>query len=309
MFAAGSLDSLCAGVKYNMSDLNDSKDSQEFQLNGILQISDKEFRKISDLVYSQFGINLTDKKKALVRGRLNKLIKSLGFDTFGEYYESVINDKTGKGLISLIDKISTNHSYFFRENEHFNFLLEEGFPEFAEKMSRTRELDLKIWSAGCAAGEEPYTLAILASEYFGQKIYRGRPVILATDISLTALEQAMEGVYVQERVKTVPKVLSDKHLRSHDSDKMAVSDDLKKMILFKRLNLMHDSFPFKGKFHFIFCRNVMIYFDNKTKMDLVEKFHRYLYNGGYLFIGHSETLGRGSSLFKYIKPALYQKIP
>ena len=281
---------------------------EDYSVNGIIQINDAEFRKIADLVYTKFGINLTEKKKALVRGRLNKLIKGMGFGSFAEYYDSVVNDQTGKGLISLVDKISTNHSYFFRENDHFNFLLEQGFPEFEQNFGLSTEGGLRIWSAGCAAGEEPYTLAILLNEYFGKKIYQGKPVVLATDISLTALEQAMEGEYVHERVKTVPKPLASKYLQAAGPEKMRVSDDLKKMVLFKRLNFMRDYFPFKGKFHFIFCRNVMIYFDTKTKMDLVTKMYRYLHDGGYLFIGHSETLGRGNDMFKYIKPALYRKI-
>lgn len=281
---------------------------EDFSVNGIIQITDAEFKRIAKLVYTQFGINLTDKKKALVRGRLNKLIKGQGFSSFDEYFDYVLDDTTGKSLISLIDKISTNHSYFFRENDHFNFLLEQGFPEFVQKYENTPDGDLRIWSAGCAAGEEPYTLAILLYEYFGPRIYQGKPVILATDISLTALELAMEGVYVHERVKTVPKNLSDKYLRPEGKEKMAVTDNVKKMVLFKRLNFMRDSFPFKKKFHFIFCRNVMIYFDTETKLDLVAKFHRYLHDDGYLFIGHSETLGRGNELFKYVRPALYKKI-
>lgn len=291
-----------------MEEQRGASTGEEYSFDGIIQISDGEFKKIAELVYTQFGINLTDKKKALVRGRLNKLIKGLGFKSFEEYYDSVVGDTSGKGLISLIDKISTNHSYFFRENDHFNFLLEQGFPEIEQRAGLAEEGGLRIWSAGCAAGEEPYTLGILLYEYFGKKIYQGKPLILATDISLTALEQAMEGEYVQERVKTVPKNLAAKYLQKSGADKMRVNDDLKKLILFKRLNFMRDYFPFKGKFHFIFCRNVMIYFDTETKMDLVTKFHRYLHPGGYLFIGHSETLGRGNDLFQYMKPALYRKI-
>ncbi len=281
---------------------------EDFSVNGIIQIDDGEFRRIADLVYTKFGINLTEKKKALVRGRLNKLIKGMGFSSFAEYYDSVVGDTTGKYLISLVDKISTNHSYFFRENDHFNFLIEQGLPEFERKYGNSPEGGLRIWSAGCAAGEEPYTLAILLYEYFGKRALQGKPVVLATDISLTALEQAMEGVYVHERVKTVPKELAAKYLQSAGPEKMRVSDELRKLVLFKRLNFMRDSFPFKGKFHFIFCRNVMIYFDTKTKMDLVAKFHRYLHDDGYLFIGHSETLGRGNDMFQYVKPALYKKI-
>lgn len=282
--------------------------SDDFHMEGIIQINDDEFQKISGLVYSKFGINLTEKKKALVRGRLNKLIKGLGYTSFDQYYTAVMEDRTGGQLLSLIDKISTNHSYFFRENDHFNFLKESALPEIVQRMGDAKSEDLRIWCAGCAAGEEAYTLAMVVREFFGPQLYKGKPIILATDISLSALNQAAEGVYVAERVKTVPPEYAKKYIKSIGNEKYRVADELKKLILFKRLNFMGESFPFKGKFHIIFCRNVMIYFDNETKLDLVAKFHRYMNDDGFLFIGHSESLGRGSGLFRYVQPALYRKI-
>ena len=282
--------------------------SDDFHIDGIIQINDEEFQKISSLVYSKFGINLTEKKKALVRGRLNKLIKGLGYTSFDQYYNAVMEDRTGGQLLSLIDKISTNHSYFFREHDHFTFLMETALPEIVQKTGTVNGEDLRIWCAGCAAGEEAYTLAIVIREFFGPQIYRRKPIILATDISLSALNQAAEGVYVAERIKTVPPEYEKKYIQPVGNEKYGVSDELKKLILFKRLNFMRESFPFKGKFHIIFCRNVMIYFDNETKLDLVARFHRYMYDDGFLFIGHSESLGRGSGLFRYVQPALYRKI-
>jgi chemotaxis protein methyltransferase CheR len=287
------------------SDQN-TAEKKDFSFEGIVQISDREFRHISALVYEKFGINLTDKKKALVRGRLNKLIRGLGYKTFQEYYDSVVQDTTGRSLLELVDKISTNHSYFFRENEHFDYLETGILPRIAPQLKEKNE-DFRIWCAGCAAGEEAYTLAMVLLEYFGAAYFRGKPGILATDISLSALNQAAEGVYSIDRVQAVPHYYKNKYMKQIAPDRYKVSEELKKLILFKRLNLMRPDYPFKGKFHVIFCRNVMIYFDNQTKLDLVAKLHRYIYDGGYLFIGHSESLGRGSGLFQYVQPAVYKK--
>jgi len=280
----------------------------DYSFDGITQLTEKEFRLISDLIYSKFGINLTEKKKALIRGRLHKLIRNEGYKSFEEYYNAVVNDKTGKNLLMMVDRLSTNHSFFFRESEHFDYLSNTIFPEMARRLERENSPDLKIWSAGCAAGEEPYTLGMILLDHFDLQFFRSKPAILATDISITSLAQALEGEYPEERIKPVPDVYRLKYLEKAGPGRYRVKDTLKKLILFKRLNLMSETFPFKGKFHLIFCRNVMIYFDNETKQRLVTKFHNYMYDNGYLFIGHSETLGRGTNLFRYIQPALYQKV-
>jgi chemotaxis protein methyltransferase CheR len=283
-------------------------EKQEYSFNGIIQIDDKEFHLISALVYEKFGIHLTDKKKALVRGRLNKLIRGLGYTSFQQYYDSILDDKTGRSLLDLVDKISTNHSYFFRENEHFDFLETVVLPKVEEKLKSENSSDLRIWCAGCAAGEEPYTLAMVLLEHFGASFFYGNPGVLATDISLSALSQAAEGVYTPDRVQAVPHYYKSKYFTQTADGMFKIKNDLKKMILFKRLNLMRPEFPFKGKFHVIFCRNVMIYFDGPTKTDLVAKFHNFLVDDGHLFVGHSESLGRGSGIFQYIQPAVYSKI-
>lgn len=280
---------------------------KEYSFEGIIQINDHEFQLIAALVYEKFGIHLTDKKKALVRGRLNKLIRGLGYTTFEEYYNAVVQDPTGKSLLSLVDKISTNHSYFFRENEHFQFLETVALPSI-EAIIREHNGDFRLWCAGCAAGEEAYTLAMVLLEYFGKTSFKGKPGILATDISISALSQAAVGEYTPDKVQTVPQFYKRKYLRQIGPTTYRVTDELKQVILFKRLNFMRPEFPFKGRFHIIFCRNVMIYFDAETKERLVTKFHRYMYDEGYLFIGHSESLGRGSGVFKYIQPAVYKKL-
>ncbi len=273
---------------------------------GIVELSDKEFWLISDLVHERFGINLTDKKKALVRGRLNSLVKSQGFSTFEEYYKRIVDDTTGGGLLTLIDRISTNHSFFFREADHFDFLTTSALPEILQSLKEhTRSNTLRIWCAGSAAGEEPYTLAMVLTEFFGMDLVKWDVGILATDISVSALSQAAEGVYPAMRVEAVPAQYR-KYFTAAGPERCSVVDRIKKMVLFKKLNLMRESFPFKAKFNVIFCRNVMIYFDQETKRNLVDKFRSYMYEGGYLFIGHSETLGRETGTFRYIKPTVYR---
>ena len=274
----------------------------------MIEINDKEFKKISTIVYERFGINLTEKKKALVRGRLNKLILSLEFTTFSQYYDYVTEDLSGQRLLDMIDKISTNHSYFFRENDHFTYLSDSVIPNICNEINQNGSRKIRIWCAGCANGQEAYTLAIILKEYFGDSLHQWQPAILATDISISALENAVNGYYTEEGLSGIPANLQKKYFNLNKDGSGTVKKELKDLILFKRLNFMNDTFPFKNKFDVIFCRNVMIYFDNATKENLVNKFHRYMLDISWLFIGHSETLGRTNRNFKYIKPSTYLRV-
>ncbi len=269
------------------------------------ELSYREFRLIAELIDDKFGIHLESNKKSLVVSRLKNLIVSRGLGSFREYYNLILADKTGVELLALVDKISTNHSFFFREAEHFNLLKKilSGLLSLPSVLSGGK---LILWSAGCAAGEEPYTIAMVLNE-LKDTVLKGVEVkILATDISLSVLGDAEKGIYSAEKLKLVPKYFLTKYFKKIDKDKFKINDSLRSMILFKRLNLMHDSFPFKGKFDLIFCRNVMIYFTGPTRESLVDKFTTCLNRGGYLFIGHSETLGRNHPKLKYIEPAVYR---
>ena len=279
----------------------------DIRVDGIIQLKEKEFQLISSLVYEKFGINLTEKKKALVRGRLHSLLRAKGYTSFQQYYEDIISDDTGVGLLSLVDKISTNHSYFFREADHFDLLQNQILPEIEAKCRSQAQENLRIWCAGCAAGEEPYTIAMILDDYFGAEIKSWDIGMLATDISVSVLEQAISAVYPEQRVAGVPKKFR-KYLMQTKDDQYTVVDYLKKRILFKSLNLMRETYPFKGQFDIVFCRNVMIYFDQPTRKNLLVKFHRHIKPGGYLFIGHSETLGRDTKLFRYVRPTVYRRI-
>lgn len=277
----------------------------DYSSESMLQISDDAFRKIATLVYDRFGINLTDKKKALVRGRLHSLVKASGMDSFDDYYEHVLKDESGLDILKLIDKISTNHSFFFREPEHLEFLKQSVIPEIVQVLERQNDNAIRIWSAGSAAGEEAYSIAMVLTDHFGYDIAKYDIGILATDISVTALEHAVEAAYVPQKIEGVPERFR-RYFKKLPDGRYQVVEKIRKMVLFKRLNLMRPDFPFKGRFHVIFCRNVMIYFDLETRKALLEKFNRYMHPEGYLFIGHSETLGRDTRFYRYVRPTIYK---
>ena len=277
------------------------------QVHSMMSISDREFTQLRDLIHRRFGINLTDQKRSLLVGRLQKLMRQLDLATFSQYYDYLTDDSSEKGLSELVDLISTNHTYFNREKDHFDFFSETALPTVIEKLKRQKRKDLRIWCAGCSTGEEPYTLLMLMKEYLGNEYRSWDAGILATDISDRALTTAKRGTYGSDRVMQLPETLQRKYFTAAGAGELAVCDQIKNEATFRRFNLMNTAFPFKKPFQMIFCRNVMIYFDQPTREALVSRYHQHTEPGGYLFIGHSETLGRSQSLYQYLKPALYQK--
>ncbi len=280
---------------------------QRSQTSNMMSISDKEFGQLRDLIHKRFGINLTDQKRSLLVGRLQKLMRRLNLGTFSQYYQYLTDDKTEAALGELVDLISTNHTYFNREKDHFDYFYETALPAIAAKLQQENRKDLRIWCAGCSTGEEPYTLLMLMMEYFGSEYSSWDAGILATDISDRALTIARRGTYSTDRVMQLPENLRRKYFVPAGDGEMAVNDKIKREVTFRRFNLMNTGFPFKKPFQMIFCRNVMIYFDQPTRDALVGRYHQFTEPGGYLFIGHSETLGRSQTRYKYLKPALYQK--
>ncbi len=270
----------------------------------MIKITDKEFKQIADYVKANYGIQLKEEKMALVTGRLHGLLTQHDFQSFAEYFDYVVNDKTGEAGITFINKITTNHTYFMREPEHFYFFRDKVLPYLQHEILNK---DLRVWSAGCSSGEEPYTLAMIIDEYFGSDKKNWDAKILATDISLKALEDAKKGTYSNKDIAPMPANWKLNYFRKIDSEISAVSDAIKDEVLFRRFNLMNPSFSFKKKFHVIFCRNVMIYFNNETKHELVSKFYDATEKGGYLFIGHAESLNRELTKYKFIMPAVYRK--
>jgi len=271
-------------------------------------LTNKEYELISDLIYDKFGITLGDQKRSLIIGRLNKVLKQHGFSSFMQYYDYIKSDTSGQALEGLIDRISTNHTFFWRENGHFNYLIQQVLPGLLKFMENRKSRELRIWCAGCSSGEEPYTIAMLLDNHLAGNLSRWDIGILATDISSKVLEEARAGIYSMENVGRLPEGLLKKYFVADKDGAFAVKERIAGMVSFKRLNLMNEDFPFKGKFQVIFCRNVMIYFDKETRESLVERLARFQPEGGYLFIGHSESLGRGNSLYRYIKPAIYRRV-
>lgn len=273
----------------------------------LMPISDEEFELLRRLIHQRFGINLTDQKKSLLVGRLQKLLRKAGYSNFKSYYEDLLNDQSEQKLSQLVDRISTNHTYFNRERSHFDYFSQTALPAVVQRLRQKGEKDLRIWCAGCSSGEEAYMLLMLMQEFFGSEYSQWNCGLLATDISSRVLEIAGKGVYPEEKIQALPQNLRNKYVRGTGDGHYAFSDVLRKEAVFRRFNLMNERFPFKKPFHIIFCRNVMIYFDAPTRLNLVNKFHQFMSPGGYLFIGHSETLGRQQNLFKYLVPAVYQK--
>jgi chemotaxis protein methyltransferase CheR len=270
----------------------------------VITITDKEFSQLSAYIKANYGINLKEEKKTLVMGRLYNVLMQHGFADFSEYYEYILADKTGDAITTLINKITTNHTFFMREVEHFQYFKNYVLPYLSETV---RDKDLRIWSAGCSSGEEPYTLAMIIDEFFGSEKKQWDSKVLATDISSKVLAEASSGIYGNEDISTLPSQWKISYFNRCDNATSVIADRIKNEVIFRKFNLMENTFPFRRKFHVIFCRNVMIYFDVQTKQELVSKFYDCMEYGGYLFIGHSESLNRDETPFKYIMPAVYRK--
>ncbi|SMC97903.1 protein-glutamate O-methyltransferase CheR [Sporomusa malonica] len=270
----------------------------------MLAITDKEFTQLASYIKLNYGIHLPEHKKTLVVGRLQNLLLRDKLSSFSEYYDQVINDKTGKSANLLVNLITTNHTFFMRESDHFVYFKEKVLPYLSRVV---QDRDLRIWSAGCSSGEEPYTVAMFLDEYFGANKKLWDTKILATDISSKVLETAQKGIYSNEALLLLPKHWQANYFEKIDDESSRVVASIRQEIIFRKFNLINPVFPFKKKFHVIFCRNVMIYFDAQTKNALINAFYASLVNGGYLFIGHSESVNREMSKFQYVMPAVYRK--
>lgn len=273
-------------------------------MKNIVSITKKEFEQLAAYIKSNYGIYLKEEKMTLVNGRLQNVLLEDGFASFTDYYHFLIEDKSGQAAVQLINKITTNHTFFMREADHFYYYRDKVLPFLS---TTVKSKDLRIWCAASSTGEEAYTLAMIQDEYFGKDKPLWDSKILATDISEKVLEIAKSGVYAKEHIASLPKHWVINYFQPYDAKSMSVTNKLKQEVIFRKFNLIEKIIPFKKKFHVIFCRNVMIYFDQKTKMELVNRFYDHLEPGGYLFIGHSESLIREATKFKYIMPSVYRK--
>lgn len=264
----------------------------------------RTFEAFRDLVYEKSGINLGDHKQALVCARVGKRMRALGIRDYKEYFEYVSGDGSGEELVRLLDVISTNVTHFFREAGHFEVLDELLRDWYAQGQRRFR-----IWCAASSTGEEPYTIAMTVFEALGEK--SGCDVkVLATDISTRVLDTARQGVYERKKLDKVPERLLRKYFQKgvgRAEGSYLVRKPLRDMITFGRLNLSVQPFPLKGPLDIIFCRNVMIYFDNHVRSMVLADMYRLLKPGGYLMVGHAESLTGLVSDFKSVKPSVYVK--
>lgn len=266
-------------------------------------ITDSEFNRIVAYVKKNYGIDLSQ-KKVLVSGRLENYLARNGYSGYNEYMSKVESDPKSEAATDLINVLTTNHTYFMRESQHFDYMTNVALPWAKARAARDR--DLRIWSAASSTGEEPYGLAMVVMDFLGleQKNWDAR--ILATDVSTRVLMHASRGVYLKEDIEPVPLKWKQRYFKQISEEEFVVKDELKQQLIYRQFNLM-SPFPFKKKFHIVFLRNVMIYFPDDTKYQVIQKIYDFMEPGGYLFIGTTESLNRNMTQFQYVQPSIYRK--
>ncbi len=272
------------------------------------RMTDEDFDRLSSFVFQQSGIKMPPIKKIMLQSRLQKRLRELKILSFKEYADFVFSDEGQKNeIVHMLDAVSTNKTDFYREPVHFDFLRDKILPDFMEK---ERINTLKVWSAGCSSGEEPYTIAIILNEFRGE--YPGFDYdILGTDISTKILQQANTAIYKEDRINVVPLNIKKKYfLRSKNKENKTVRvlKLLRDKIRYQRLNFMDTSYNVADIFDVIFCRNVLIYFNRETQEQVLNRLCQKLKSGGYLFIGHSESILGMNLPLKQIKPTIYERI-
>jgi len=272
------------------------------------ELSDSDFKRLSKFIYDNYGINLYPQKKVLVVSRLQKRLAKLGMKSYTEYCDYVLSNENGqKEAVHMIDRISTNKTDFFREADHFDYL---GGSMLQEYLTETKKDRIKLWSAGCSSGEEPYTIAMVLNEFkannspFNFDIY-------ASDISTTVLKKANKAIYPTSDLAQIPNNYKNKYLlKSKDSSKqqIRIAPNIRNKVKLFRYNLLSDKTPFNQPLDIIFCRNTLIYFDRETQQKVVSNLIDELSEGGYLFLGHSESLINMGFSLKHVFPSVYKKV-
>lgn len=278
-----------------------SKELEGFE-NREFPMTNSDFSEIKALAYSLTGISLTDHKKNMIYGRLSRRIRHLNLSSFYEYCK-VIKAENSDEITDFVNSITTNLTAFFRENHHFEFLKSTLIPELIKRNSTTKKI--RIWSAGCSTGEEPYSIAMVLKRF--KELNHWDVKILATDLDSNVVQKASEAVYAATRTEKLPDGYSQYVQMNKACDQVRVKDNVSELITFKQLNLLH-AWPMKGPFDLIFCRNVVIYFDAETQKVLFNRYADLLTNNGHLFIGHSENLHNVSSRFSSLGRTIYKKV-
>ena len=268
-------------------------------------LQDSDFRQIVKLVMDTAGIVLSDKKRAFVLGRLGRRLRILGLSDFAEYCRLLESPKGDTERHNLINAITTNHTSFFRESHHFDYLAKTILPALDEARGN-RPGRLRIWSAGCSTGEEPYTIAMTLRGY--QPSLAGWDVkVLATDLDTNVVAHAAAGAYDPERLESIPAAYRKRYVTERPDGHALMNDELRSLIMFAPLNLL-ESWPMSGPFDVIFCRNVVIYFDKPTQCRLFDRYANMLKPDGWLFVGHSENLLNLTDRFRLVGNTVYQRV-
>ncbi len=264
----------------------------------------RDFDLIRELVHDTLGIQLRPEKRGIVFSRMRRLLEQGGFKKFGDFYDHLLADRTRRSLVEIIEHITTNYTFFNRESEHFKFVMDRALPG----LERPRASAIQFWSAGCATGEEPYTLAMYLCEYFGNGVDPLAVRILATDISRKCIQHATRGRYSAERCASLPESFRDRYLTPAGPGEYSVHERVRRLVTFRVLNLKRPGFPFVGKFDFIFCRNVQIYFDETFRRSLAEQFARVTRPDGFLLVGQTESLVRPFFGWQYVQPSIFRRV-
>lgn len=265
-------------------------------------VNNDYFKKYCNFIYEKTGIFISNKKRDLFNIKLNKAMKKANINSYEEYFEYLQRNDNKELLQYFLNTITTNTTQFFRENHHFEYIVENMHSILNNNPRIQINKEIRIWSAGCSSGEEPITLAIVLKEYF---CYDINIKILATDINTDVLLKAIKGIYSLSECENIPKIFINKYFDKINDD-FSVKEEIKNLITYRSLNLKED-FKFKKGFDMIFCRNVMIYFDRDVQENLINKYYNQLVNGGLFFIGHSESLINKKHNYRYVKPSIYMK--
>lgn len=265
-------------------------------------MTNRNFIQIRAIAHQLTGINLSDHKKSMIYGRLARRLRCLGMADFDEYCHLIAQDSSVE-RVEFINVITTNLTSFFREPHHFTYLTHSILPELQRKNRQSKRI--RIWSAGCSTGEEPYSIAMAIKSIAGLNQWDVK--ILATDLDSNVVSKAKVGIYSLERVETIPERYREYLSINLCDDLVKVKSSVQDMITFKQLNLLH-GWPIKGPFDVIFCRNVVIYFDADTQRQLFSRYAELLAADGYLFIGHSENLYNISTRFKSLGKTIYRRV-
>ncbi|OPY02745.1 MAG: Chemotaxis protein methyltransferase [Syntrophorhabdus sp. PtaB.Bin047] len=279
---------------------------------GSVRLSNKLFDELTVFIHDQVGIKITPVKKVMLEGRLQKRLRKLGMRSFDEYCKYLFSDEGKNGeLTNMIDEVTTNKTDFFREPAHFNYLTSRVLPTILRSDRFTVSNKLTIWSAGCSSGEEPYTIAMVVQDFADNVWAQELPFqIIATDISRRVLEKGQKAIYEEDKVAPIPVEIKKRFLlksKNPGAGLFRIVPEIRSRVSFRRLNFMDGDFGFREKIDVIFCRNVIIYFDKTVQERLLGKFCRCLKPGGYIFMGHSETLFGMDLPLQQVAPTVYRK--